>query len=216
MAAVTAGCASGAAGPNDTLSAYAKAVREGRVEDAYALLSTDTRRGISLEQFRRIMTESATDMAELAKGLSRPGSDPVVTAVITTTSGDEVVLFFEHGRWRVDGASIDLYGQATPLQAVRAFVRAYERRRWDILMRFVPDAKKLPDPKLPPLDEEKLKAAWEGPDKEDMDRITQALRAALADATLEETGDRAAMPYGSGASLLLVREHGLWKIEDFE
>lgn len=216
VTALGSGCATGTASPNDTLSAYAKAVREGRVEEAYALLSVETRRSVTLEQFRKLVLESKADMEEIAKALSRPSSDPVVSAVVTTTTGDEVVLFYEHGKWRVDGASVDLYGQSTPKQAVRAFLRAYERRRWDILLRLVPDAKKTPDPKLPPLDEAKLKAAWEGPEKEDMDRIAQALRAALADATIEETGDRAAMPYGTGAALLLVREHGLWKIEDFE
>ena len=32
---------------------------------------------------------------------------------------------------------------------------------------------------------------------------------------LEETGDRATMSYGPG-TMQLVRERGLWKIEDFD
>ena len=39
--------------------------------------------------------------------------------------------------------------------------------------------------------------------------------ASLPAATIEETGERATMPYGAG-TMQLVREHGLWKIEDFD
>ena len=49
-------------------------------------------------------------------------------------------------------------------------------------------------------------------------RITAALRAALSNAStqFEEVGDRATMAYGSGGTVQLVREHGAWKIEDFD
>lgn len=203
-------------GPNETLRAYAKAVREQRVEDAYALLSTEARRGLSLEAFRRMVLESRADMEEMADALARPATDPIVTATVTTPQGDEVVLFYEHGQWRVDGASVDLYGQATPRQAVKAFLRAFDRRRYDILMRFVPDAKKVADERYPALDETRLRESWEGPQKEEMQRLTQSMRAALSQSSIEETNDRAALPYGAGGTLLLVREHGLWKIESFD
>lgn len=42
------------------------------------------------------------------------------------------------------------------------------------------------------------------------------MRAALSQSSIEETNDRAALPYGAGGTLLLVREHGLWKIESFD
>ncbi len=50
----------------------------------------------------------------------------------------------------------------------------------------------------------------------EMLRITSALRAALPTAQFEEIGDRATMAYGSGGTVQLVREHGAWKIEDFD
>jgi hypothetical protein len=62
---------------------------------------------------------------------------------------------------------------------------------------------------------EKLRGAWEGPQKDEMLRIAQALRAALPTATIEETGDVASMSYGSGATVSFVRERGAWKIRDF-
>jgi len=61
-----------------------------------------------------------------------------------------------------------------------------------------------------------LRAAWEGAQKDEMVRIAAALRAALPTAQFEEVGDRATMAYGSGGTVQLLREHGAWKIEDFD
>lgn len=211
------GCSGGVQqGPSDTLRAYAQAIRDRRVEDAYALLSTEARRSMSPEAFRRMVVENTADAEELARALARPSSDPIVTATVTTPQGDELTLVYEHGRWRIDGESIDFYSQATPRQAIKAFLRAFERRRFDILMRFVPDAKKVADERFPALDEARLRESWEGPQREDMERIAQGIKAALPQAVVEETNDRASMSYGSGGTLQLVREHGAWKIEVFD
>ena len=61
---------------------------------------------------------------------------------------------------------------------------------------------------------DKLKEAWTGDQKEFITGIVQAIKSALPTARIEETDDRAAMPYGSGGTVLFVREEGLWKIED--
>ena len=61
---------------------------------------------------------------------------------------------------------------------------------------------------------EKLKAAWEGDEKAETEQVLAALKQALPRAAVEETGERAAMPYAAG-TLQLVREHGAWKIESF-
>jgi hypothetical protein len=214
---LVSGCASRAQqGPSDALRAYARAVQERRVEDAYALLSTEAKRGMSLEAFRRMVKESPADVEEMARSLARPTTDPIVTAMVTTPQGDEVLLVYEHGKWRIDGSSLDLYSQATPRQAIRAFLRAFERKRYDILMRFVPDSKKVADAALPALDEARLRESWEGAQREEMVRITQGIKAALPASGIEETNDHATMPYGAHGALTLVREHGLWKIEVFD
>jgi hypothetical protein len=88
-------------------------------------------------------------------------------------------------------------------------MRAVERKRYDIVLKFVPDAHK------DGLDAAKLKAAWEGADKEEIDRVVSALKQALPSAPIEETGDRASMVYGAG-TMQLVRERGSWKVEDFD
>jgi hypothetical protein len=206
------GCRSAALtqGPSDTLRSYSRALDDGRADDAYKLLSSEARRSISPDAFRRMVKENAPEMKDIAHALSRPASDPVVTATVTSPKGETILLVYEEGRWRLDGSAINLYGQSTPRQSIEAFLRAFERKRFDVMLRFVPDSH------LDGLDADKLRAAWEGTQKEEMLRITAALRAALPTAQFEEIGDRATMAYGSGGTVQLVREHGLWKIEDFD
>jgi len=198
-----------ARGPSETLRAYAEALDQGRVDDAYAMLSDEAKRELSLDAFRRMVRENPSEMKEIAGALKRPANSPVVTATIATPDGDSLLLRYESGRWRVDASAIELYSQATPRQAVTSFIRAFERKRYDVLMRFVPDAK------TPGLDAKKLQEAWEGSQKQEMQRLVPAVRSALPTATFEEVGDRATMPFGAVGTVELVREHGMWKIEDF-
>ncbi len=195
--------------PQSVLHAYARALEEGRVEDAYRDLSDEARRGISLEAFRRMVHDDPEGVKEIGKALERPTAPPVVTATVTSPSGQELHLVLEGGGWRVDASSIDLYAQDSPRHAIQGFVRAVERKRYDIVMRFVPDSHR------EGLDAPKLQAAWEGHEKDEIEQVVTALKQALPAATIEETGERAAMPYGAG-TIQLVREHGVWKIENFD
>ena len=228
MLAVMFACAcsasQGAQGPNYTLRAYSAALAEGRADEAYQLFSNEAKRSVSLEAFRRMVKENPDDVRDIARALARPGSDPVVTAIVTAPGGDKLELIYENGRWTIDGTGIDRYGQATPRQALVGFLRAFERGRFDVLMRYVPHAERegsgsdlmWGDDKAANsgLTENKLKQAWTGDQKEYISGIVQAIRSALPTARIEQTEDRAAMPYGSGGTVLFVRENGLWKIED--
>lgn len=198
-----------AADPKSVLHAYSRALDEGRAEDAYRMLSEEARRGTSLEAFRRMVRDNPQEVREIAHALARPTSPPVVTATVTTSSGQELELVLENGKWKVEASAIDLYAQDTPRHAIQGFVRAVKRKRYDVVLKYVPDAHK------EGLDAAKLKAAWEGHDKEEIEKVISALERALPTATIEETGDRATMAYGAG-TMQLVRERGLWKIEDFD
>src|SRR5262245_51944752 len=73
-------------GPSDTLRAYAQALEQGRVDDAYHLLSDEAKRSMSVEAFRRAVKESPHEANEIAQALARPATDPVVTATVTVPS----------------------------------------------------------------------------------------------------------------------------------
>jgi hypothetical protein len=209
--ALCASCAGSQANddPQSVLHAYARALEDGHADDAYRLLSDEARRGISLEAFRRMVQDDPEGVREIGHSLERPTAAPVVTATVTSPSGQELHLVLEDGKWRVDASTIDLYAQDTPRHAVQGFIRAVERKRYDIVMRYVPDAHK------EGLDAAKLKDAWEGHEKDEIEQVVAALKQALPTATIEETGERATMPYGAG-TMQLVREHGQWKIENFD
>lgn len=191
------------------LRQYSRALEEGRADDAYRMLSEEARRGTSLDTFRRAVKDDPGEVREMAKALARPTTAPIVTATVTSASGQELLLVLENGKWKVDATAIDLYPQDTPRHAIQGFLRAVKRKRYDVVLKYVPDAHK------EGLDAAKLKAAWEGHDKEEIEQVVGGVELALPTATIEETGDHATMAYGT-STMQLVRERGLWKIEDFD
>ena len=196
--------------PQQALDRYATALREGRTADAYALLSAEAKKEIPYESFQRIVRENPDEVREIAHSLASPASPPRVTAVVTAPGGESLLLVYEDGAWRVDGSAIDLYGQATPEAALHAFVRAFRNRRYDVLLRFIPDAER------EGLGVDELKRAWEGSEREELERLVSAVETALPTAKLEVTGDRATMAFGSAGTVELVRERGVWKVEDLK
>jgi hypothetical protein len=203
------GCgASRPASPQDALSAYAAALRAGKTQDAYALLSEDAKKDIPYESFQRIVRENPDEAREVGRSLSRPAAPPRVTATVKAPNGETLLLVLEDGAWRVDGSAIDLYAQVTPDTALRSFVRAFKNRRYDVLLRFVPESER------EGLGVEELKRAWEGEERAELEGLVAAVETSLPSANLEVTGDRATMAFGTGGTVELLREGGLWKIED--
>lgn len=196
-------------GPNEVLRQYATYLEERRIEDAYALLSDEAKKGMPFEAFQTMVKENPEEIRAMVESLRRPMNPPRVTARVSTPSGETLLMVYEAGAWRVDGSAIHLYDRTTPTAALQSFVRAVENRRYDVLLEFVPDEK------LEGLDEKTLKEAFEGEQREEVERTTQAIKAALPTADIEQVGDRATFSYGAGGTIQLVRQHGAWKIEDF-
>lgn len=207
--------------PNAVMRAYAAAVVDGRADAAYALLSDDAKRSMSLEAFRQILQTNREEAIEIGKSLARPTSDPYVTATVTLPSHETVTLVLEEGVWRVDGSAIDFYSQATPRLAMIAFIRAFERDRFDVLMKLSPAAHR------DGLTQERLRDAWgrvpvdgkiddKSPRRPEGMKIAEKLdviSSKLPTATIEETGAAATLSYDSGV-VRFVRENGVWLVED--
>jgi len=207
------GCAAGAntGSPESTLTEYSRAIQRGQLAEAYGLLSDDAKKTIPFEQFKRMIQENPEQARELVRALDRPQAGPArVTATVTGADGEPLLLVFENGAWRVDGSAIDLYSQASPESSALAFVRAVENKRYDLLLRFVPDSQR------EGLTEATLRSAWEGEQKQDMARLIEALKAALPAARFEVVGERATLAYGAGGTIELVREHAAWKVEELK
>lgn len=210
MGMSAAGCAAGSrGGPRETLHSYALALREKRVDDAYALLSRDAQARVSYAEFERMVSENAREIDDISASLLEPAEPPRVTATLSSPDGESLLLVYEGDGWHVDGSAFDLYGQGTPRAALESFVRAFDNKRYDVLLRFVPEAKR------EGLTEEQLKQAWEGDQRQQIERLTQALKASLPNVHIEVLGARATVAYGPGGNVELIQEQGTWRIEDF-
>jgi len=200
--------ASRPASPQEALAAYSAALRAGHAHDAYDLLSVEAKKDMPYESFARIVRENPDEVAEIGRSLGHPAAPPRVTARVKAPNGESLLLVLENGAWRVDGSAIDLYGQTTPESALKAFVLAFKNRRYDVLLRFVPEGER------EGLGVEELKRAWEGEERAELEALVAAVEANLPNGRLEVTGDRATMAFGAGGTVELVREGGLWKVED--
>jgi hypothetical protein len=196
------------ASPQDALAAYSAALRAGHAREAYELLSVEAKKDIPYDSFARIVRENPDEVAEIGRSLAHPAAPPRVTARVKAPNGESLLLVLEDGQWRVDASAIDLYGQTTPEVALKAFVRAFKNRRYDVLLRFVPEDER------EGLSVDELKRAWEGEQRTELEALVSAVEANLPNGRLEVTGDRATLAFGAGGTVELVREGGLWKVED--
>jgi hypothetical protein len=164
---------------------------------------------MSFEKFERTLKERPEDLRGLADALGRPGQELEISARVRSETGDQLELVLEDGAWRADLSAIELYSQATPLEALDSFVRAFEAARYDVLMRFAPASHR------EGLTEAQLREAWQGEQKREMQELVQALKVQLPTARAEVIGDRATVAYGAAGNVQLLLEDGAWKIEEF-
>ena len=209
LAAILAlGCGAGRSNaPEATLDRFAHALRFEDYEDAYALLAAPYRAQVPYDEFVRRVRESPDEVTTLLALLASLDAPADVTAELRYGEGEALRMVLENGEWRIEGNVVDFYDQSTPRAALRSFVRAMERRRYDVVLRFVPRAD------LEGRSEERMRAAWESESRAEIERLLESLRASL-DNPIEEVGDRATMAYGQRYTVQFLREDGVWKIED--
>ncbi len=205
-----AGCpapATTSARPEDALTAYAEAVLAGKVDRAYELMSEAYRKRYDKKEFARMLREHPADVQASMKQLQAKATEVQVEARVELAEADSLKLVVENGAWKIATDPTDFYSQRTPADALRSFVRALERRRYDIVLRFVP-AKWAETMTV-----EKLRQEWEGQKKDEVGSLIKNLKANL-NAPIHVAGDTANMPYGEKFEVRFVREDGIWKIED--
>ena len=191
-------------GPADTLRAFAEAVRAGRTDDAYALLSTDYRKTHDRDAFARSLGPADQRAAgRLAKGRIE------LRAEIELADGERLALVQEPDGWRFARDPLDIYPQRAPDEALRSFVRAVERKRWDIVLRFIPQRFRST------ITADSLRDRWEGAGAAELKAQLAVVKAHL-DEPMELTGDEARLPVGERKQVKLVREEGSWRVETLE
>ena len=199
------GCAAHApAGPADTLRAFADAVRAGRTDDAYALMSADYKRSHDRDAFARSLGPAdQRALGRLAHGRVE------LRAEVELGDGERLALVQEPEGWRFAKDPLDLYPQRAPDEALRSFVRAVERKRWEVVLRFIPQRFRST------ITADSLKERWEGAGAGELKAQLVVVKAHL-DEPMELAADEARLPVGERKQVKLVREEGVWRVETLE
>lgn len=188
-----AACATGGA-PEDCVEAYRGAVARDDAAAAYALLSEPVRRRVSRAEFEARWKDTKAERAEQARDLASPR---VAALEARVAAGDARLVLREEGQgWWVAGAALPGESAATPEAALRALVRAVERRDYAAFARLLTRARR-----------EKV-------EKELRDRIDN-LKAAVG-RPVEVESDRVVVQYGPEFRIWLRREGDEWRVEDVE
>jgi hypothetical protein len=195
--------------PSAAVAAFADALREGRHEDAYALMSEDYRTRVTFREFQEHVRDQRAETDEIVESLRDAGGEVEVEAQIEYGDGERALLVQEGDEWRLATNLANFYDQSTPRGALRSFVRAMERKRYDVVLDLVPMADR------EGMTVDRMREAYEGESREAIERMLTALRENI-DNPIEVVGDRATMPYGERATALLVFEDGVWRIESPE
>lgn len=209
LAALLSGCGPRQAGPVSALHDYGAALRTHDYSVAYDMMSEGFQAKHSREDFVRMMTESGPEVAETAQMLSSQHNSVDVTAEFNFGIGDTMRLVQEDGEWRIASNPMAFYGQGSPREALRSFVRAYSLRRWDVMLRFVPTKYR------ERMSVAKMRAQFEGDHREELDSMMNMIQANL-DQPIVDKGNEARMPYGDRFEVKFVLEEGRWKIQDLD
>jgi hypothetical protein len=202
---VAAGCAPPRdAGPTQTLDAFVKAVAVGKLDDAYALMSSGYKQTHDPEAFARSLGPS-----ERRAAAHFHASKVELRAEVQLADGETLPLVEENGAWHFARDPLDFYPQRAPDEALRSFLRAVEHKRWEVVLRFVPDKYRAQ------VTVDALRERWDGERKQDLLQQLAAVRAHLTE-PMEIAGDEARLPVGERKQVKLIREEGLWKVETLE
>jgi hypothetical protein len=192
--------------PEATVASLSSALAHRDVEGAYRLMSRRYREQVTLEEFRALFADQA-EIEHTATRLRDRDGPAEEEASVTYGAHETLQLRREGDTWRVVTDVIDWYSQRTPRQAVRSFVRAIEARRWDVLLRLLPEADR------EAMTEDRLREMLAGEGEEALDHLAAGMRDAL-DADIEEHGEHATLPYGERFRVELVREGDVWCVAD--
>jgi hypothetical protein len=210
LAGVLAGCGGRGGGPAGALDAYGDALRARDYAAAYGMMSEAFRAKYSRDEYVRMMKEGGRDATETADRIAHGHRAVEITAELSYGYGDTMRLIQEDGAWRIATDPLEFYGQATPRDALRSFVRAYRLKRWDVLLRFVPTRYR------ERMTVQQIREQFAGEQRESIAVMMKSIEANL-DAPITMAGRaEARMAYGEQAEVKFTLEDGRWKVQDLD
>lgn len=194
MLACASGPARPAGDPERVLHAFLDAVRDDKLDVAYAQLHPELRRSLSRERFAELARDNKQELLDLAAQLKRVDEEVVVEAKVTTARGETVTVVLEDGEYRIAGGVLDAHALSTPLDAVSELRRALQRESLPLLLHVLSSERR---------------AAWLAAFGETLERTEDAL-----DLRVEIHGDTAIVYVTGGGEIHLRKEAGRWHVHD--
>jgi delta 1-pyrroline-5-carboxylate dehydrogenase len=194
-----AACASSSGGgPQETLRRYVAAIEADQPVAAYALLDESQRRQLSQAEFvarwRTLKPELKAQAAQLQAALQKPIG---ARAMLVYPSGTRAVLSLDpQSRWQIEEGIAVTPHTATPIDAIRAFIRAVESRSYEAVTKLL------------------AKSVRENIEQDIVDRMAK-LKAALGQ-EIEVTGNKAKLQYDAKYKIELLNEDGQWRVLDID
>lgn len=230
-----AGCpASRSRDPLTVALRYLEAAAAGDVDTCYSLLDESAQKSCDRTCLLRILKSQRADFRaardELRSYLSHGRADTTQEsygALVRFRDGTQLTLGQATGPGQSAGDRrrsgyqfvenpLAFYPQASPEQALRSFLRAVERKRWDVLVSFLPRALAAPTAG-PPYSAEQIRQRFEGPAQADIARQLSALRLHLDEPIqLDKSGNEARLPVGENRAARLLFEDGSWRVAQLE
>jgi len=182
--------------PEAAVRAYSEAARSGDADAIHAMLTKEAQRDFGVDGTRRLVAESAAEIAQQGEALA---TDPIrvdETAVVRFADGERATLVIEHGEFRVATAGVLPAGARTPVEALAELRQALARRSYPSLLQV-------------------LDAESRGALEEDLRTLVTGLEEPDT-LDVNVTGDAAEVNLPGGHWVKLKREAGVWKVEDFD
>jgi hypothetical protein len=202
----TGACAHRPAAPGDAVEAYGAALERGDLRAAYGQLSTRYRGRVSFDQFVRDLG-GAPAAREGGRAVRQAAARARDQAELPLGNGERALLVHDRGAWRLDSPPLPPLQQDTPRAALRSFVQAIESQRYDRLVDLAPSRYRSG------VTAERLRSYWQAQPPERRRSLIAALRLAL-DRPIVEEGSEAYVI--QGGQIRLVKEDGLWRVENPE
>lgn len=199
LAVVLPGCpAVTGAGPQETLHKYVAAIDADQPVVAYALLDEGLRRQMTQAEFvsrwQALKPELKAQAALIRTALAKPVT---ARALLSFPAGPRAHLTLERGsEWKIEEGIAVAPQAATPIEAIRAFIRAVEQRSYETVMRTL------------------VKSVRENIERDINERMSK-LKAAL-NQEIEVNGNKARLQYDPKFKIELMNEDGQWKILDLD
>ena len=233
-----AGCPRG--GNREALSIalrYVEAAATGDVETCYSLLSEEAQRGCdraclsSILERQRSEFRAARDELRASLRDKTPSRSVVAAHGATVQLRDGSQLHLAQAPQPVSNRlsgnesaepylftqnPLQFYPQDTPERTLQSFLLALDRRRWDVLVSFLPRSLAQPAQGTP-YTAEQVQKRFEGPAAADIKRQLTNLRAHLGDAIqILPNGTEATLNVGENREARLVFEDGAWRVRQLE